>query len=142
MGWLDEIKGRLLVLLGSSAEGEGGTGAAVSQVVEAVQKHGLGNLLERLRAAGLGEAVASWVGNGPNRPVAGPQLGDALGPEMVERLAARLGLPPGQAAELLSKVLPHVVDMLTPEGRVEDGAAAHESEIKPIPAAGSGETET
>ena len=141
MGSLDEIRGQVLGALNSSNEGEKGAGTAVSQVFEAVQKQGLGNLLEQMRGQGLEEAVASWVGTGSNQPVSASQLQGALGPEMIEKLAAQLGLPPGQAAALLSKVLPYVIDLLTPRGKVEEGAVASEFDPKQFSAAESGETE-
>jgi len=79
---------------------------------------GLGTLLERLTHGGLGGPVKSWVGSGQNQPVAPDQLHKALGPEVVDHLEQQTGMPRDQLLGELSKVLPQVVDKLTPHGRM------------------------
>lgn len=79
---------------------------------------GLGDLLERLQKQGQGETVDSWVGKGENKPVPSNDLGKAIGSKMLEELSRRTGISQEQLLEQLSKVLPGVVDKLTPEGKV------------------------
>ena len=53
------------------------------------------NLLLRAEygvAPGQGDAVASWVGMGENKPVSSNQIQQALGSEQVQALAAKLGV--------------------------------------------------
>lgn len=79
---------------------------------------GLGGLLRQFQQSGFGDAINSWIGTGPNKPVAPVQVSDALSPEIVDMLSQRTGLPRDQVASILSQVLPKLVDHLTPEGRL------------------------
>jgi uncharacterized protein YidB (DUF937 family) len=79
---------------------------------------GLGGLLKQFQQKGLGDAVDSWVKTGPNTAVAPGQVSGALGPDVIDALSQRTGLPKDQVLQILSQVLPNVVDQLTPEGRL------------------------
>ena len=88
-------------------------------IVEMLCQRGLGPLLQGLKDKGLGHLVASWVGMGENQPITPEQIEHGIAPEAIEQLAARLGLPPGEASVLLSKYLPKIIDKLTPHGTIE-----------------------
>ena len=60
----------------------------------------------------------SWIGSGQNQPIAPDQLHQALGPDAVNNLSRLTGLPADQLVSELSRVLPGVVDKLTPQGRM------------------------
>src|SRR5260370_39477415 len=47
---------------------------------------GLGGLLNKLQQGGRGNVANSWVGSGPNQPVAPGQLGPARGPSIIKLL--------------------------------------------------------
>jgi uncharacterized protein YidB (DUF937 family) len=79
---------------------------------------GLGGLLKQFQQAGLGEVVDSWINTGPNKVLAPGQIADALGPDVIDALSQRTGLPREQVAAILSQLLPKAVDQLTPEGRL------------------------
>lgn len=79
---------------------------------------GLGGLLKQFQQAGFGDTINSWINTGPNKPVAPAQVSDALGPEIIDMLSQRTGLPRDQVASILSQVLPQIVDQLTPDGRL------------------------
>ncbi len=79
---------------------------------------GLGGLLSQLSNAGHGEAASSWVGSGQNAPIQPTQLGSALGQTTVSELAQHAGISEEELLSQLSRVLPGVVDKLTPDGRV------------------------
>ena len=64
----------------------------------------------------------SWIGPGQNQPIAPDQLHQALGPDAVNNLSRLTGLPADQLVSELSRVLPGVVDKLTPQGRIPDQA--------------------
>jgi uncharacterized protein YidB (DUF937 family) len=100
-------------LLGMLAGGQGGAQGGAQ---------GLGALVDRLREAGLGEQVDSWVGTGANRPVAPEQLEQAFGADTLAGMAQRLGIGGGAAgggmAAALAALLPQVINGLTPQGRV------------------------
>ena len=149
MGLLDDVLGSavpqgsvskplviaLTALLASRATGGGGlgnlfgggSGSAAAQPETANQPQGgllggLGNLLQRFQQSGHGDIINSWVGPGENRSITPDQLHQALGPEAVNNLSRMTGAAPNQLLSELSRVLPGVVDRLTPQGRVPDQA--------------------
>ncbi len=79
---------------------------------------GLGGMLDKFRAAGLGNAVDSWVGNGPNQTITGDHVTSALGVDQIAQLASRFGIPKEQVASHLAQILPDLVNRLTPNGQV------------------------
>ena len=89
-------------------------GASAGSVVSG----GIGDLVERFRQAGQGEAAESWIKRGPNQQVAPDQLETAIGPEMLDDLVQRTGLSRKELLSHLAQVLPEAVDKLTPDGRL------------------------
>jgi len=83
---------------------------------------GLGGLLQSFQQSGHGDAINSWIGPGQNQPIAPDQLHRALGPDAVNNLSRLTGLPQDQLVSELSRVLPDIVDKLTPHGRMPDQA--------------------
>jgi uncharacterized protein YidB (DUF937 family) len=79
---------------------------------------GLGGLLAQLQAAGLDDAVKSWVGTGQNKPVQPDELGDALGKKTVTRMADKAGCSQDDLLTQLAKALPGLIDKLTHDGRI------------------------
>lgn len=82
---------------------------------------GLSGLLQKISQGGLAEQVASWVGTGENLPVSGEQIQTALGSSMMQDIAGKLGVDTGSAADSLAKLLPQVIDKLTPNGQIPEG---------------------
>jgi uncharacterized protein YidB (DUF937 family) len=149
MGLLDDVLGSavpqgslskplmiaLTALLASRATGSGGlgslfgggSGSAVAQSETPSQPQGgllggLGSLLQRFQQSGHSDIINSWVGPGENRSITPDQLHQALGPEAVNGLSRMTGAAPNQLLSELSRVLPGVVDRLTPQGRVPNQA--------------------
>lgn len=85
------------------------------------QQGGLSGLLGKLNQAGLGDVAKSWVGTGQNLPISGAQVAQVLGSGQLSQIASQLGVDPSRVGGLLSQVLPHVVDQLTPQGQVPQG---------------------
>ena len=79
---------------------------------------GLSGLLQSFQQGGHGDVMNSWIGPGQNQPIAPDQLHQALGPDAVNNLSRLTGLPADQLVSELSRVLPGVVDKLTPQGRM------------------------
>ena len=79
---------------------------------------GLGGLVERFRQGGLEEIIKSWIGTGPNKAISPNQLQQALGPETVEGLSRETGMPRDDLLSQLSRLLPEVIDKLTPNGKL------------------------
>jgi uncharacterized protein YidB (DUF937 family) len=95
------------------------------------QSGGLQGLLNKFTQAGHGDKVASWISTGENKPISGDQVQQVIGPDQVSAIAAKLGVDPAQAKELLAKFLPHAVDKLTPNGQV-DPAAEHPQSLSAL----------
>ncbi len=95
-------------------------GAGMMTVVNGlIEQHGgLQGLVSEFERNGLGATVRSWVGTGPNQPISPADLQRALGPELLQRLAAKTGMSMQDLTEKLSHVLPQAVDGLTPDGTV------------------------
>jgi uncharacterized protein YidB (DUF937 family) len=83
---------------------------------------GLGGLVGAFEKAGLGQVAQSWVASGANLPISAEQIQAVLGSGPVAQFAQKLGIDPQQAAGQLAGLLPQVVDKLTPNGAIPDGA--------------------
>jgi uncharacterized protein YidB (DUF937 family) len=79
---------------------------------------GLGGLVDQFQKKGLGDVVDSWVNRGKNQDVAPDQISVALGGDVVDELSRRTGLSRDQVVTELARMLPNVVDKLTPDGRL------------------------
>ena len=79
---------------------------------------GLNELLEQFTKNGQGEAAESWVGPGPNKEIAPPQLRQAIGQDVLAALEQQTGLSQEELLARLSRELPKAVDKYTPDGRL------------------------
>lgn len=71
---------------------------------------------------GLGGLLQSWIGNGANQPIDPGQLQNLVGPDKITELANRAGVSRGVAQAALSRILPVLVDKLTPNGQLPRAA--------------------
>jgi uncharacterized protein YidB (DUF937 family) len=101
--------GGLLGQLGSSLGGASAGG---------ILSGGLSELVDRFRQNGQAETADSWVGTGPNKPIAPPQLQQAIGPDVLDTLSKQTGLSQEELLQRLSHELPNAVDKYTPQGRL------------------------
>ncbi|MCU0634453.1 MAG: YidB family protein [Gemmatimonadaceae bacterium] len=95
---------------------------------------GLKGMITEFESKGLGGIIRSWVGTGPNEPITAAQVIDGLGRERVEKLAGMVGVSVDTIAAQLSKVLPGLVDALTPDGTVPDAPPSSPPPPAPPPA--------
>jgi uncharacterized protein YidB (DUF937 family) len=79
---------------------------------------GLSELVQKFRTAGHTEVVNSWIGPGPNAPIRPEQVGASLGQTTISDLARQSGLSEQELLAQLAKVLPDIVNNLTPNGRL------------------------
>lgn len=75
-------------------------------------------MLQKLENAGHGDAVKSWTGSGPNKPINPGQLGAALGPNTVSAAAQQSGLNEQELLTQLAQNLPQIIDKLTANGTI------------------------
>jgi uncharacterized protein YidB (DUF937 family) len=110
----DLLKGPLGGLLAGAAAGTAING-------------GLGDLLKQMQQSGQGDAVNSWIGTGPNKPIQGRDLESALGSDALATLAGQTGMQYNDLLGGLSQALPRFVDALTPDGRLMSDAEAEQT---------------
>ena len=86
---------------------------------------GLGDLVDRFKQNGQGQAADSWVQKGPNQPIGSDQLERAIGPDVLNTLSKETGLTREELLSRLTRELPEAVDKFTPQGRLptEDEAS-------------------
>ncbi len=106
----------------------GGGGGTQSNVINAVmgvltnqQTGGLAGLVDQFKANGLGDIINSWISTGKNLPITAQQIQQGLGSETLKTLAAKAGVSTQDITTHLSKLLPQVVDKLTPNGTISQG---------------------
>jgi uncharacterized protein YidB (DUF937 family) len=87
---------------------------------------GLGELLDRLRNAGQGDAVDSWVGTGPNQAIEKSGVEHAIDNETLDSLIRQTGMPREELLERLARNLPDAVNDLTPDGHIPEAPMASE----------------
>ena len=105
-------QGGLAGVLGQLGSTLGGAGAG------GFLSGGLGELIDRFKQNGQGEAADSWVGTGPNKALAAPELEQAIGPDVLATLSQQTGLSREELLARLSRELPAAVDKYTPQGRL------------------------
>ena len=104
-GGLGGILGNL-----GGALGGGGAGGLLSG--------GLGQLVDRFRENGHGDAADAWVRQGPNTEIRPEHLRSAIGPDVLDTLSRQTGLTHDDLLSRLSRELPSAVDRYTPDGRL------------------------
>jgi len=101
----DLLKGGLGGLLAGGAAGS-------------VLSGGLNDLLKQFQQSGDGDVAGTWIGSGPNKTISANDLANALGADRINALMEYSGMSRDDLLNGLSQQLPHVVDRLTPDGRL------------------------
>jgi len=115
MSLIDDAKNKAMATMAG-----GGSDPMVAGVLELIQAHpgGLSGLVQTFHDKGLGELMSSCTGTGSNLPISADQLHQVLGPETVQTLAEKAGIPVDAAGSSLAQILPSLIDKLTPNGEV------------------------
>jgi uncharacterized protein YidB (DUF937 family) len=125
MSLFNSIASQVAGAVGQQANGQ--EGAAVMQALGGLlndsNSGGLTGLVTNLNDKGMGSLLESWMGSGANLPISGDQVQQVLGGQQLASMASSLGLPAAQIPDLVARYLPQVIDMLTPDGKLPDGAA-------------------
>ena len=99
----------------------GVVGAGMVSVVNGIiEKHGgVQGIVNEFERNGLGPTVRSWVGTGPNEPVAAPDVHRVLGADLLQQLSAKTGLPVQELTETGVMSNPaKAIETLTPDGKI------------------------
>jgi uncharacterized protein YidB (DUF937 family) len=116
MGLLDQLGGAAAGALGQG-KGGGLNAILMQQLISMLSKPGaLQGLMGAFQKAGLGNVVQSWIGTGANLPISPDQLRSVLGAGTVTDLAKKAGVGEPETASALSKLLPDVIDKISPGG--------------------------
>jgi uncharacterized protein YidB (DUF937 family) len=122
MGLLEEV----LALAGSTGAQQGqhaSTLGAIMSLINSPQVGGLSGLQNMFQQGGLGSIISSWIGTGQNLPVSANQLQSVLHGGALQQAAQQAGMEPSQLTGMMSSLLPHLVDKLTPNGQLPDASA-------------------
>ena len=107
LGAMEGLSGALVPVLTTLLSGsQQGSGSPIA------------SLLGRFEQAGLGQVAQSWVGTGPNQPVSPQQVQTALGDDQVQAMSSQTGMAPQNLVSEIARVLPGLIDRLTPEGKL------------------------
>jgi uncharacterized protein YidB (DUF937 family) len=122
-GGLGELLGGILGGGGSRSGGlSGGSGGMMAMLLPLVasmlMNGGLQKILGRLQASGRADEANSWVSTGENKALDAAAVRDALGDDEITSIATQLGVSEDEAAEAVARVLPDVVDQVTPQGQL------------------------
>lgn len=122
MGLMDEV----LAMAGSSGAQQGQHASALTAIMTYINSPhvgGIAGLQNMFQQGGLGSIVSSWIGNGQNLPVSASQLQNVLHGGALQQAAQQAGMDPSQLTGMMSSLLPHLVDKLSPNGQVPDASA-------------------
>ncbi len=111
------LLGQLGGMLGGLANSQIG-GALAGAAAGTAVSGGLDSLLNQFRNGGLAQQAESWVGNGQNMTVTADQINSVIGQGKIAEIAQQAGIDPAQMSQLLAQALPHLIDKLTPGGRI------------------------
>ena len=135
MGLFDSIAGNLMGSVLGGGQSGGGLAKLASDVMSGnhgglssevsgllASAGGVEGLLQKAQQAGLGDVVSSWISTGSNLPISGDELTQLLGPETIQHVADKFGIGASQAAPLVARLLPAIIDKLTPNGQIPPDA--------------------
>jgi uncharacterized protein YidB (DUF937 family) len=125
MGLLDQVVSGALGGMGNYGANQtaaGGNSALAAvllpQLIAMLSKPGaLSNLTAAAQQFGLGNLLQSWIGTGANLPVSGAHVQQILGAGAVEAMAAKAGVGVPEVSNELAKLLPQVIDKVSPGGK-------------------------
>ena len=117
MGLFDNLASTMLAKMG-------GEQANIAKVALDMfnQLGGLTGVLDKLKAQGLNDQVASWVGKSDNLSISAEQIILLLGQAKIAAMAQKFSISADELSQKISENLPKLVDKLTPDGVVpKDG---------------------
>ncbi|KFD17129.1 MULTISPECIES: YidB family protein [Tatumella] len=121
MGLLDD-------LVGSLTGGQQNNLGQLQAVWNWVQEQGgVEVLIQKFQQGGLGEILSTWLSNGANQSVSSDDIKSALSSQDLESLAGKLGTDVDGASGVLSKILPELMDKISPQGEVHPEATGTNS---------------
>jgi len=93
------------------------------EYINSPQVGGISGLQQMFQQRGLGGVIASWIATGQNLPISAEQLQSVLHSGALQNIAAKTGMDQAQVVSAVSRMLPHLVDQVTPNGQVPEASA-------------------
>jgi uncharacterized protein YidB (DUF937 family) len=119
MGILDSIVGAV-----ANAAFKSGNAAQLQAVWSWVQQQGgLEAIVQKFQQGGLGNILSSWLSNSKNKSVSVADIQSAFSQPELQSLATNLNTDILGASGLLAKILPEVIDKLSPQGEIHPDAS-------------------
>lgn len=111
-------------IIGSVAASVLGGGENQQKAIQLIQallasQGGIQGLIEKLQHGGFADLVKSWISTGENSPISTTQVTELFGSENIDNAAKEVGVQQHEAPNLLSEYLPKIVDMLSPDGKLD-----------------------
>jgi uncharacterized protein YidB (DUF937 family) len=94
----------------------GVVGAVVTDVIR--RNGGVQGVVNQFESQGFGPTVRSWVGTGPNQPIAAEHVEQVLGADLLRQMSAKTGMPVAELTQKLAQILPQAIDQMTPGGEI------------------------
>jgi uncharacterized protein YidB (DUF937 family) len=104
-----------------------------------VEPDALQELISRLEHAGYREIIGSWIGDGGNEPIEPQQIAAALGPRATD-LSRDSRLPREALLQGLARLLPAVIDRITPHGKLPQTVVAPTAPVSCSPSRATANT--
>lgn len=119
MGLLDGLIGQVA---GQVLGGGNNNNAVAFKLLQGLmgQSGGMAGVFQKLQAGGLGNALASWVGNGANQSVSADAIANAFGSDLMSKVAGNAGMETQEASGVLAQFLPNIINNLTPNGNASE----------------------
>ena len=121
MGILDEMTKGILDKVSGGTNSHHSLTETILGLIGHPDAGGLQGLIQKLKEKGLGSVVDSWIGTGENKSVSGDQIQHALGGDFIRQVAEKLGISISEVSGNLARLLPEIIDKLTPNGKLPDG---------------------
>jgi len=114
MGLFDDVAGSVMGKVMNSSQG------GMAQVAMEIFKQygGLNGILDKFKESGLGDAAASWVGNGENFPISAEQISSVFGSGHIADMAEKFGISPEVLSSQIAENLPNLINKMTPNGEI------------------------
>jgi uncharacterized protein YidB (DUF937 family) len=110
MGIFDELVGGIEAEAGQKA----GLYEEVAKLV--TEAGGVNGLMQQFQQKGLDGVISGWIGNGTNPPITAEQIVQVVGQDKITEIASKVGLSEQQVVDGISKLLPMIINHLTPNG--------------------------
>jgi uncharacterized protein YidB (DUF937 family) len=114
MGILDNITGQM----NRGPSNSGGNPLISALLSILASQGGIQGLMQKFSGSGLGDQINSWISTGQNKPISPQQVRQGLGQDTIKQLAQQTGMGHEEVTSQLAKLLPTVIDKLTPNGQV------------------------